>query len=222
MVAANFTQNLLSVQTELHHFAYKLTADREDANDLLQETSLKALYNMEKYADETNFKGWMYTIMRNIFINNYRKTLRDQTYVDKTDDQYYLNKQWDIEGDSLESGYDMKEMRRIVNALPKEYRQPFSMYVAGFKYREDPQGFHFGEIGQVEAIICVDNIQTTVALDAVHAEKMHRLIIHTHQVADVRSFFGENKHAMCRGCRDEAGIQQIKIVSRNIVLHIGI
>ena len=51
MVAANFTQNLLSVQTELHHFAYKLTADREDANDLLQETSLKALYNMEKYAD---------------------------------------------------------------------------------------------------------------------------------------------------------------------------
>lgn len=57
MVAANFTQNLLSVQTELHHFAYKLTADREDANDLLQETSLKALYNMEKYADETNFKG---------------------------------------------------------------------------------------------------------------------------------------------------------------------
>ena len=98
-------------------------------------TSLKALYNIEKYADETNFKGWMYTIMRNIFINNYRKTLRDQTYVDKTDDQYYLNKQWDIEGDSLESGYDMKEMRRIVNALPK-YRQPFSMYVAGFKYRE--------------------------------------------------------------------------------------
>ena len=78
----------------------------------------------------------MYTIMRNIFINNYRKTLRDQTYVDKTDDQYYLNKQWDIEGDSLESGYDMKEMRRIVNDLPKEYRQPFSMYVAGFKYRE--------------------------------------------------------------------------------------
>lgn len=136
MAATNFTRNLLNVQTELHTFAYKLTADREDANDLLQETSLKALYNMEKYADETNFKGWMYTIMRNIFINNYRKTLRDQTYTDPTDNQYYLNKQQDIEGDSVEAGYDLKEMRRIVNALPAEYRQPFSMYVSGFKYRE--------------------------------------------------------------------------------------
>lgn len=136
MATANFTQNLLSVQNELHTFAYKLTADREDANDLLQETSLKALYNMEKYADETNFKGWMYTIMRNIFINNYRKTLRDQTYTDPTDNQYYLNKQQDMEGDSVEAGYDLKEIRRIVNALPAEYRQPFSMYVSGFKYRE--------------------------------------------------------------------------------------
>ena len=43
--------------------AYKLTADREEANDLLQETSLKALDNEEKYVPDTNFKGWMYTIM---------------------------------------------------------------------------------------------------------------------------------------------------------------
>lgn len=66
MRTANFAQNLLSVQTELRHFAYKLTADREDANDLLQETSLKVLDNEDKYTDETNFKGWVYTIMRNI------------------------------------------------------------------------------------------------------------------------------------------------------------
>lgn len=84
MRTASFAQNLLSVQTELLHFAYKLTSNQEDANDLLQETSLKALDNEEKYTAETNFKGWMYTIMRNIFINNYRKVLRDQTYVDHT------------------------------------------------------------------------------------------------------------------------------------------
>lgn len=64
---------MLSVQTELLNFAYKLTADREEANDLLQETSLKALDNEDKYTAETNFKGWIHTIMRNIFINNYRK-----------------------------------------------------------------------------------------------------------------------------------------------------
>ena len=136
MKTATFAQNLLSMQTELLHFAYKLTADREEANDLLQETSLKALDNEEKYVAETNFKGWIYTIMRNIFINNYRKTLRDQTYVDNTDNQFFLNLGVDIEDDSMQGAYDLKEMRRIVNALPKEYRVPFAMYVSGFKYRE--------------------------------------------------------------------------------------
>lgn len=136
MKTATFAQNLLSMQTELLHFAYKLTADREEANDLLQETSLKALDNEEKYVAETNFKGWIYTIMRNIFINNYRKTLRDQTYVDNTDNQFFLNLGVDIEDDSMQGSYDLKEMRRIVNALSKEYRVPFAMYVSGFKYRE--------------------------------------------------------------------------------------
>ena len=136
MRTATFTQNLLSLQTELRNFAFKLTADYEDANDLLQETTLKALDNEAKDTEETNFKGWMYTIMRNLFINNYRKTLRDQTYVDKTDNQFYLNSGVDVEADSMEGAYDAKEMRRIVNALPKEYRIPFTMYVAGFKYRE--------------------------------------------------------------------------------------
>ena len=148
MRTANFAQDLLSVQTELLNFAYKLTADREEANDLLQETSLKALDNEEKYTAETNFKGWVYTIMRNIFINNYRKALRDQTYVDQTDNQYYLNQNFDIEGDSTEGSYDLKEMRRIVNALPKEYRIPFSMYVSGFNYREiaDKLGLPLGTV----------------------------------------------------------------------------
>lgn len=148
MRTANFAQDLLSVQAELLNFAYKLTADREEANDLLQETSLKALDNEEKYTAETNFKGWVYTIMRNIFINNYRKALRDQTYVDQTDNQYYLNQNFDIEGDSTEGSYDLKEMRRIVNALPKEYRIPFSMYVSGFKYREiaDKLGLPLGTV----------------------------------------------------------------------------
>lgn len=148
MRTANFAQDLLSVQTELLNFAYKLTADREEANDLLQETSLKALDNEDKYTAETNFKGWIYTIMRNIFINNYHKALRDQTYVDQTDNQFYLNQNIDIEGDSTEGSYDLKEMRRIVNALPKEYRIPFSMYVSGFKYREiaDKLGLPLGTV----------------------------------------------------------------------------
>lgn len=148
MRTANFAQNLLSLQPELLNFAYKLTADHEEANDLLQETSLKALDNEDRYTDETNFKGWIYTIMRNIFINNYRKTLRDQTYVDTTDNQYFLNQGIDIEVDSTEVAYDLTEIRHIVNGLSKEYRVPFAMYVSGFKYREiaDRLGLPLGTV----------------------------------------------------------------------------
>ena len=136
MKTFNFTQDLLNIQSELLRFAYKLTADREEANDLLQETSLKALDNEDKYTPDTNFKGWMYTIMRNIFINNYRKVVRDQTFVDQADNLYHLNMPQDSGFDSTESAYDMKEIHKVVNALPKDYRIPFAMYVSGFKYRE--------------------------------------------------------------------------------------
>ena len=136
MNSVTFTKELVGVQYELLRFAYKLTADHEDANDLLQETSLKALDNEDKYEPQTNFKGWIYTIMRNIFINNYRRIVREQTFVDTTDNQYHLNLSHDDAFESTESAYDLKEMRRIVNNLPKEYRVPFSMHIAGFKYRE--------------------------------------------------------------------------------------
>lgn len=136
MKSFNFTNDLLNIQSELLRFAYKLTADREEANDLLQETTLKALDNEDKYTPDTNFKGWMYTIMRNIFINNYRKIVRDQTFVDQTDNLYHLSMPQDSGFDSTEGAYDIKEIRRIVNALPKEYKIPFSMHISGFKYRE--------------------------------------------------------------------------------------
>ena len=133
---STFAQNLLGMQYELRRFALKLTADTEDADDLLQETSLKALDNEDKYTPDTNFKGWMYTIMRNIFINNYRKTVRDQTFVDQTENLFHLNLPQDSGFESTEGNYDLKEIRKIVHELPKEYRVPFSMYVSGFKYRE--------------------------------------------------------------------------------------
>ena len=136
MSTATFATELVGVQDDLLRCAYKLTADRDEANDLLQDTSLKALDNEEKYEPATNFKGWIYTIMRNIFINNYRRIVREQTFIDTTENQYHLNTPQGEAFESTESTYDLKEMHRIVNALPKEYRIPFSMHIAGFKYRE--------------------------------------------------------------------------------------
>lgn len=136
MKSLSFKKDLIGMQEELLRFAYKLTASREEANDLLQETALKALDNEDKYMPDTNFKGWMYTIMRNIFINNYRKILRDQTFVDHSDNLYLLSSSQESGFETTEGTYDLKEMHKIVNALPKEYRVPFSMHVSGFKYRE--------------------------------------------------------------------------------------
>lgn len=144
----SFRKDLISVQEELLCFAYKLTADKEEANDLLQENSLKALDNEDKYMPDTNFKGWMYTIMRNIFINNYRRIVREQTFVDQTDNLYHLNLLQNSGFASAEGTYDLKEMHRIVNSLPRDYKVPFSMHVSGFKYREiaDRLGLPLGTV----------------------------------------------------------------------------
>ena len=136
MRTTNFDQQLINVQDDLLRFAYKLTADQDDANDLLQEPSLKALDNEEKFEPETNFKGWIYTIMRNLFINNYRKQNREQTFVDQTENLYYLNLKQEPCYPSTESAYDLKELHRIMNRLPREFKVPFSMFVSGFRYRE--------------------------------------------------------------------------------------
>ncbi|MDR0745885.1 MAG: RNA polymerase sigma factor [Mediterranea sp.] len=144
----SFRNNLVDMQDELRHFAYRLTANQEEADDLLQETSIKALDNEDKYTPDTNFKGWMYTIMRNIFINNYRRVAREQTYVDQTENLYHLNLPQSSGFDNTEGAHDLKEMHRVVNALPREYKAPFSMHVAGFKYREiaDKLGLPLGTV----------------------------------------------------------------------------
>ena len=136
MENSKIINKIVAMQPELMSFAFKLTANQDSANDLVQDSILKALDNTQKFIRQENFKGWMYTIMRNIFINNYRKVVRDQTFVDTTDNLYHLNTPHDLTLDSTEGAYDLKEMHRIVNALPREYKIPFSMHVSGFKYRE--------------------------------------------------------------------------------------
>lgn len=88
---SNFKTKLLGLQDNLLNFAYQLTSNREAAQDLVQDTTLKVLDNESKYVDNINFKGWVLTIMRNIFINNYRRQVRSATIVDSTDDLYHLN-----------------------------------------------------------------------------------------------------------------------------------
>lgn len=126
----------MNLQSNLLNFAYMLTSNRDDAYDLLQDTTLKALDNEEKYVDNVNFKGWIFTIMRNIFINNYRQTVRKATVIDQTEDLYHLNISQDSGLDTPEGSFAVKEISAAVNAFSPEYREPFSMFLAGYKYNE--------------------------------------------------------------------------------------
>lgn len=136
MASVKFQENLINLQSNLLNFAYMLTSNRDDAYDLLQDTTIKALDNEEKYAEGTNFKGWVFTIMRNIFINNYRRTVRTATVVDTTDNLYLLNLSRDCGVESPEESFGAEEITKAINEFPDEYRVPFSMHVAGYKYNE--------------------------------------------------------------------------------------
>ena len=136
MRTAKFQNNLMDLQGNLLNFAYMLTSNRDDAYDLLQDTTLKALDNEDKYTENTNFKGWVFTIMRNIFINNYRRSSRAATIVDTTDNLYHLNLSQDSGIETPEGSFGANEISDAINEFADEYRIPFSMHVAGYKYNE--------------------------------------------------------------------------------------
>ncbi|MCH5218254.1 MAG: sigma-70 family RNA polymerase sigma factor [Muribaculaceae bacterium] len=133
---ASFKTSVLGMQGNLLSFALKLTANREEAQDLVQDTTLKALRNESKFVENTNFKGWMLTIMRNIFINNYRKNARENTMVDSSEDMFHLNLCQESGLETPEGAFACNEISAIIAGFSSDYREPFSMHVAGYKYEE--------------------------------------------------------------------------------------
>ena len=136
MGSVKFQSKLMELQSNMLNFAYMLTSNRDDAYDLLQDTTLKALDNEDKFADNTNFKGWIFTIMRNIFINNYRKVVRSATIIDQTEDLYHLNLPQESGLETPEGSFAANEITDAINEFSDDYRIPFSMHVAGYKYNE--------------------------------------------------------------------------------------
>lgn len=136
MNGIQFQQKLLSLQENMMNFALMLTANRDDAQDLLQDTTLKVLDNQDKFVDKVNFKGWVLTVMRNIFINNYHKIVRVQTVVDSSADLYNLDVVNDSGFDSPDKAYQIKEITKAINGLNDDLKVPFSMFLSGYKYNE--------------------------------------------------------------------------------------
>jgi RNA polymerase sigma-70 factor (ECF subfamily) len=136
MSTADFDQILIKNTEFLKPFAFTLTRDQESAKDLVQETLFRALANKEKYNIGTNIKAWMYTIMRNIFINNYRRKAKQQTIFDHTDNDFLLDTNQVAVTNEAIATLNMKEVQEAIHKLPEIFRNPFLLYFDGYKYHE--------------------------------------------------------------------------------------
>ena len=136
MTALEFNHRIIGLQPTLKLYTRRFTVDKEESEDLLQDTILKALSNKEKFTQNTNFKAWLYTIMKNTFINKYRKESKTKTQLDNTKDLYYLNVADTHTFSSPGSGMEYKEIMALMNELKDIYLIPFKMYFDGYKYHE--------------------------------------------------------------------------------------
>ncbi|MCW3119430.1 MAG: polymerase sigma factor [Chitinophagaceae bacterium] len=142
MSVLEFEELLVDNSEFLKPFAINLTRDNEAAQDLYQETLYKALANQEKYNAGTNIKAWLFTIMRNIFINNYRRKTKQQTVFDNSPNDFLLNNNQVTVANVAESNMQMKEIRKAIYNLPEIFKTPFSLYFDGYKYHEIAEALH--------------------------------------------------------------------------------
>ena len=120
----------------LRPFAVSLTHNSEDAKDLFQETLLRALLYRDKYQFGTNLKAWLYTIMRNIFINDYRRKAKQSTVLDNSPNDFLIDQTFNkVVNDGI-TNLNLKEVNQFIHDLPELFRTPFNLYYEGYKYNE--------------------------------------------------------------------------------------
>ncbi|MBT8188841.1 MAG: sigma-70 family RNA polymerase sigma factor [Bacteroidia bacterium] len=136
MSTIEFYNKIDLITGSLNSFALNLTKNRNDAEDLFQETAYRAVSNKEKFRPGTNFKAWMFTIMKNIFINNYRKKTKANTVIDSTENLYYINSGKITISNNADRNLLMDELGGMINKLDENIRIPFLMHFEGYKYQE--------------------------------------------------------------------------------------
>ncbi|CAI8284123.1 MAG: ECF RNA polymerase sigma factor SigR [Owenweeksia sp. TMED14] len=132
----SFGNEIQQHQSFLRSLALKLTHHSEDAEDLIQETFFKALKNQSKFKEGTNLKGWLYTILRNTFINNYRKKRNQNTYTDDTENQFILSSISSDQETEADSPLNLSTILNNIESIEKSYLEAFMMHFNGYKYDE--------------------------------------------------------------------------------------
>ncbi len=136
MSTLEFNNKFYDLTSSLNSFAYNLTKNSEDAKDLYQETAFRAMTNRDKFMPGTNFKAWLFTIMKNIFINNYRKKVKKNTIIDTTDNLFFLNSGDSAIDNDASRNILMKELNSMIESLDESIKDPFMMHFTGYKYQE--------------------------------------------------------------------------------------
>ena len=136
MTKIEFNTLVLRQAGSLKTYALRFTHDADDANDLVQDTLLKAITYYNKFKEGTNLKGWLYTIMKNTFINNYRRFVKISSFVTKTDDISSSQLSYSATLNGGEQKFVMDDIKSALSNLQEEYYVPFTMYFEGFKYHE--------------------------------------------------------------------------------------
>ena len=136
MTAIEFNNHIVLLQQKLKSFALSLTLNRNDAQDLVQDTVLKAISYRDKFEDQTNLSAWLFTIMKNTFINNYRRKKKGNTIIDASKELENLRVKNTDDFGSPQSSFTVKEFENGIQELTNDLQIPFVKHLTGYKYKE--------------------------------------------------------------------------------------
>lgn len=170
MTSIEFNHQLVNLEKNLHRFANSRTTNQEDVRDLVQETFLKALTYREQFRDYSNLKAWTFTILKNTFINNYRKSVKQNTILSNTENFYFLNKTEGPAASKPDAAIPVKEINKEVQSLEDEFRIPFEMHMSGYKYKEIAEKMNL-KIGTMKSRIFFSRKKLMKALEEYESGK---------------------------------------------------
>src|SRR5690606_749762 len=154
MTKIEFSNKVVQEVGSLSSYARYFTRDPENASDLVQDTMLKAISYYNKFKEGTNLQAWLYTILKNTFINHYRRKVKTNAIMLKTDTISSADLYKSAVGNHAEGRFVMKDIEQALSNLSEEYYYPFTMYYEGYKYHEIAEQFQI-PIGTVKTRIHV-------------------------------------------------------------------
>lgn len=136
MTQKEFSNQASSLAPFLKSYAMNFTKDPEDANDLVQDTMVKAIRYYQQFEFGSNLKGWLFTIMKNTFINDYRKRVKTNSLIVQEDELSSAHLANSATCNHAEGSFIMKDIKTAINSIPEVYSKPFVLFFEGYKYHE--------------------------------------------------------------------------------------